>query len=215
MGDAEKLFASDVALDDSDLATATYTASDSNSLSSSSLSIDSSDVDSATPSTSSKHPIAVFFHLFFKASAMFVYLFNALFIDDFILAFVICVLLISFDFWTVKNITGRLLVGLRWWNEVKPDGTNEWIYESKPNNKHVNVNDAFLFWTALYINPCIWILLGLYAIFSSWQSLLIVAVAVTLGVTNVIGYWRCQSDAQAKLETASRLGQLISAARLF
>jgi len=29
----------------------------------------------------------------------------------------ICVLLLSsFDFWTVKNVTGRLLVGLRWWN---------------------------------------------------------------------------------------------------
>jgi hypothetical protein len=26
----------------------------------------------------------------------------------------------------------RLLVGLRWWNEVKDDGTNEWIYESRP-----------------------------------------------------------------------------------
>lgn len=29
-----------------------------------------------------------------------------------------------------KNISGRLLVGLRWWNEVKPDGSNEWIFES-------------------------------------------------------------------------------------
>ncbi len=28
------------------------------------------------------------------------------------------VLLLAFDFWTVKNVSGRLLVGLRWWNEV-------------------------------------------------------------------------------------------------
>jgi hypothetical protein len=28
-------------------------------------------------------------------------------------------LLLAFDFWTVKNVTGRLLVGLRWWNEVR------------------------------------------------------------------------------------------------
>ena len=26
----------------------------------------------------------------------------------------------------------RLLVGLRWWNEVKDDGENVWIFESKP-----------------------------------------------------------------------------------
>lgn len=53
------------------------------------------------------------------------------------------------DFWTVKNITGsfksynfvlmlnmlimtgRLLVGLRWWNHVDEDGKSHWIYESR------------------------------------------------------------------------------------
>lgn len=36
----------------------------------------------------------------------------------------------SMDFWTVKNITGRLLVGLRWWNFVDEEGQNHWKYES-------------------------------------------------------------------------------------
>jgi len=35
------------------------------------------------------------------------------------------------DFWTVKNITGRLMVGLRWWNYVDDDGKSHWIFESK------------------------------------------------------------------------------------
>jgi hypothetical protein len=43
--------------------------------------------------------------------------------------FIVCVLLLAFDFWTVKNVSGRLLVGLRWWNEILPDGSNEWRYE--------------------------------------------------------------------------------------
>ena len=34
-------------------------------------------------------------------------------------------------FWFVKNIAGRVLVGLRWWNEVKEDGTEIWVFESK------------------------------------------------------------------------------------
>lgn len=38
--------------------------------------------------------------------------------------------LLSIDFWTVKNITGRLLVGLRWWNFVDAEGNNHWRYES-------------------------------------------------------------------------------------
>ena len=37
----------------------------------------------------------------------------------------------QFDFWTVKNVSGRILVGLRWWNEVKEDQT-VWIFEAKP-----------------------------------------------------------------------------------
>ena len=40
-------------------------------------------------------------------------------------------LLLAADFWTVKNITGRLLVGLRWWNKVNEDGTSEWVFESR------------------------------------------------------------------------------------
>ena len=41
------------------------------------------------------------------------------------------ILLHSFDFWTVKNVSGRLLVGLRWWNEIHEDGSNIWVFESK------------------------------------------------------------------------------------
>ena len=47
------------------------------------------------------------------------------FASSFVFSFVIVVLLLAFDFWTVKNVSGRLLVGLRWWNEVAEDGTNE------------------------------------------------------------------------------------------
>ncbi len=54
--------------------------------------------------------------------------------DSFITGFICCILLLAFDFWTVKNVSGRLLVGLRWWNEVKEDGTNVWVFESKPVN---------------------------------------------------------------------------------
>jgi len=61
-----------------------------------------------------------------------VYLLLPLFLSGhFIELFLTIVLLLAFDFWTVKNVTGRLLVGLRWWNKVEEDGTSVWVFESK------------------------------------------------------------------------------------
>lgn len=68
---------------------------------------------------------------------------NVLMKNQFVVAFVIIILLIAFDFWTVKNVSGRLLVGLRWWNEINDDGTSKWIFESvevcHENNKSRNI----------------------------------------------------------------------------
>ena len=85
----------------------------------------------------SRHPHAAFFHLFFKSLALLVYMFSGMFTSNFIFVCVICILLLAFDFWTVKNVTGRLLVGLRWWNYVKEDGSNEWVFESLENMSEV------------------------------------------------------------------------------
>ncbi len=74
----------------------------------------------------------MFFHVLFRSLAILSYLLFTVFSDSFVLAFVCCVVLSALDFWTVKNVTGRLLVGLRWWNDVKEDGSTVWIFESKP-----------------------------------------------------------------------------------
>ena len=140
----------------------------------------------------SKHPKARFFHLFFKIAALCTYLFAAtIFGDNFILIFVACILLLAFDFWTVKNITGRLLVGLRWWNEIKDDGSNVWIYESKPNALKISNKDSSLFWWTLYLFPVIWFFLAIIAIATfELQWLVVDLVAITLNSANLIGYWK-------------------------
>lgn len=79
-----------------------------------------------------RHPLPAFFHVFFRASALIVYLVLSSFVSGhFIELFLTVILLLAFDFWTVKNVTGRLLVGLRWWNKVEEDGTSTWVFESK------------------------------------------------------------------------------------
>jgi len=76
------------------------------------------------------HPLTAFFHIFFKAAAILWYILCTWFVKSFVPNFVICVVLLALDFWTVKNVSGRLLVGLRWWNEVADDGSSTWQFES-------------------------------------------------------------------------------------
>lgn len=68
----------------------------------------------------SSHPVAAFFHLAFKAGALLVYLLSGLTSLSYVTAAVLLVILSAADFWTVKNVTGRLLVGLRWWTRTVP-----------------------------------------------------------------------------------------------
>jgi hypothetical protein len=55
----------------------------------------------------SVHPFACIFHLLFKAAAILAYLFLGVFISNTILQYIIVILCDAFDFWTVKNVTGR------------------------------------------------------------------------------------------------------------
>ena len=50
----------------------------------------------------SAHPWPAFFHVFFKVAAVVVYLVVGFFSSSFVINFVLCVLLLSLDFWTVR-----------------------------------------------------------------------------------------------------------------
>lgn len=78
-----------------------------------------------------RHPYVTLFHIAFRSLAIVVYMFFTSLTGGFITSFVFIVLLLSADFWTVKNITGRILVGLRWWNYIDEEGKSIWVYESR------------------------------------------------------------------------------------
>lgn len=166
----------------------------------------------------SAHPIPCIFHVLFKGLAIMTYLLGGLVQHsfNFITVTVCCILLHAIDFWVVKNITGRLLVGLRWWAQVDlnaPDGTDEtkWIFESK---EHVKINsfDQTWFWTTLYITPAVWIVffvLGLLRLHFGW--LITVSFGVALNCANVYGYWRCSKDQKTKFQQMVQRGAEMSA----
>ena len=75
-------------------------------------------------------------------------------------------LLLAADFYYTKNIAGRRLVGLRWWNEVDPAGESRWVFESsEPGTKVVNATDSRFFWMAMYVQPLVWVLMAVVAVF--------------------------------------------------
>eukprot|EP01083_Nonionella_stella_P194954 718577_1 len=151
---------------------------------------------------SHKHGKAAFFTIFFKSLAILAYIFGSFLSSNFILIFVFVILCLACDFWTVKNVTGRLLVGLRWWNQVKDDGTSEWKFESKngymdAQQQKEEAKDSRLFWTSLYLTPSIWILLSIACMVKfniKWLPLNL--VAISLNGVQLWGYYRCRQKAK-------------------
>lgn len=84
------------------------------------------------------------------------------------MVFIITIILLAVDFYYLKNIAGRRLVGLRWWNEVdNSNGDSRWVFESAdPDTRTINATDKRFFWLALYIQPLFWIALAIVAIIS-------------------------------------------------
>ena len=80
--------------------------------------------------------------------------------------FIVTILLLAADFYYLKNIAGRRLVGLRWWNEVDPaTGDSKWVFESsEPGTKTINPTDSRFFWLANYVQPLLWVGLAILAL---------------------------------------------------
>ena len=74
----------------------------------------------------------------FKLVALLIYLLT---LHSFITTFILVTLLLSADFWVVKNICGRLLAGLRWWSIVDEEGeVGENIYYKMTNRVSLGVS---------------------------------------------------------------------------
>lgn len=76
----------------------------------------------------------------FRSLAIAVYVLMGLFTSNYILSIVIVVVLLSMDFWNTRNVCGRTLVGLRYWNQVDEDGESAWVFESR------DVRPSLVFW---------------------------------------------------------------------
>ncbi|PPD81248.1 hypothetical protein GOBAR_DD21821 [Gossypium barbadense] len=129
------------------------------------------------------NPKTCFFHVLFKAAALAFYILSALFFNSFVIIFVVTVLLSALDFWVVKNVSGRILVGLRWWNEINDLGESVWRFE------------------CLDQEAVAWIVLGIFSLIRFQADyLLVIGVCLTLNIANIVGFTKCRKDAKKQIQ---------------
>ena len=103
------------------------------------------------------------------------------------------------DFWTVKNVTGRKLVGLRWWSAINEDGTEEWMFESE--SREINQADHRVFWITNYATPVVWVILSFLNILTfSISNSMICIFSAGLSIVNLMAYRRCEKNHNANVK---------------
>ena len=138
-------------------------------------------------------------HFIFKLSAMICYLLMNFFVRNLILTYIVVLTLVIMDFWTVQNVTGRKLVGLRWSSRIREDGTEEWVFESEA--REINQADHRVFWITNYASPVVWVLLSLMNILTfSISNAMICVFAAGLSIVNLMGYRKCEANHDAKVK---------------
>lgn len=157
------------------------------------------------------HPVALVFFVGIRLGLLAMYLLGLLILRNFILAFILTILLLAADFWNVKNVLGRLLVGLRWWNELKEQGGNVWVFETADPNRYINPIDLNVFWILLYGGPVFWVLLAVVAVLKfEFLLLILVAIAVVLNLTNAMAFTKCDKFGKANNVASGMLGLIAS-----
>jgi len=157
----------------------------------------------------SSHPLACIFTFLFKVIGITGYLFLNIVLNNEIMVFIIVVLAAAFDFWTVKNVTGRLLVGLRWWSDFKEDGEEVWYFESYDEQVQLNPVDKRFFWWSQYIAIGFWAVVSFLDILGLklyWGTAAI--ICLVLSFVNMWGYYKCSKEHQKKMSDLKTAGGL-------
>ncbi|KAM0793543.1 Golgi apparatus membrane protein tvp23 [Microbotryomycetes sp. NB124-2] len=147
----------------------------------------------------SAHPVALICLYLFRSLAIATYLLCGFFSSSYVFSTVLVVVLLSLDFWTVRNVSGRILCGLRFWNQVDEEGSSYWVFEHRSPDQPSNAVDQKMFWIAMYTYPAAWVALLFIGLLKFNISFLpIVILALVFNLINTIGYTYADRDAKRK-----------------
>ncbi len=145
----------------------------------------------------SNHPTISIMTSCLKLFPLITYIIFGIFMSNDGLLILFTLLLASCDFWFTKNIAGRILVGLRWWVEIK---NNEEIWRYESSNEIKEGADKGIFWSCIYLNSIIW---GIFFIFDLitfkfvWGGLTLIMFC--LANVNTYEFFKCSKSQQKNL----------------
>lgn len=142
----------------------------------------------------SSHPLLLTIHLGGKAIPILFYILGSIFMG-FTAQFISVVLLLAFDFYITKNISGRKLVQLRWWYDSTGQNEKTFTFESYKEfapGPAVNAIDSKLFWWSIYLTPLAWVVFGILCVLRlKLIYFLLVCVGICLTGMNAYGFRSC------------------------
>ena len=148
----------------------------------------------------SSNPSVALMTVGLKIASLFFFLFLNIFTSNEAFVMIVVIIFDAMDFWYTKNISGRILVGLRWWNTYNPETQQEiWTFESK-NEKKESTIDRGTFWLSLYGFTGAWLVLFIWecVIFNfMWACLCFISLAIS-GI-NTYGFFRCSKIQQKNM----------------
>lgn len=149
----------------------------------------------------SNHPTACVFHVLFKGVALFCHFFLGIFVSSYQVHQMV-IISSAFDFWTVKNVTGRLLVGLRWWSEHMPDGQDKWVFECKVQEQTLNPKHEYWFWGMQVASTMVWLtLFVINALAIDIPDCTTVLFGLIASGTNLWAYYKCSRIQKQRVKT--------------
>ena len=166
--------------------------------------------------SSSSHAYVLVFHVGVKLVAVLSYMLMFFVLEGFVVAFMSTVVALAVDFWFTKNVSGRLLAGMRWWSYVREDGTSEWKFETLGEAEMAQLNnlDKQVFWKSLYLFAAYWVLAAVFNLVTlDANNFVLCVIGATFATSNVLGYRKC---AKAKNQISALTAvKLMSAATKF
>ena len=145
----------------------------------------------------SSYPMISLLTVLTKLAAIISFFLFSIFLSNEAIIMFIVVLFGACDFWITKNISGRFLAGLRWYNLLKLETNTEiWVFEGK-NENNADFIDRGIFWYSLYFNDIAWVVLFLWEIIRlkfDWSFICLILIILTF--TNSYGFYRSSNIQQ-------------------
>ena len=145
----------------------------------------------------SSYPMISLLTVLMKLASIISFFIFSIFLSNEAIIMFIVVLIGACDFWITKNISGRFLAGLRWYNKLNIEkNTENWVFEGK-REQNMDFIDKAIFWYSLYLNDVVWVVLLLWEIIRlkfDWCFICLILLIFTF--TNTYGFHRSSNIQQ-------------------